>query len=65
MMRELMKKTVSDGQIAGDAASHPNCRCVLLPAVPAIDPQPEVTDEFVRTVMAEQQAPGAFSPSAE
>ena len=65
MMRELMKRVVSDGQIAGDAASHPNCRCVLLPAVPAIDPQPEVTDEFVRTVMAEQQAPGAFSPSAE
>lgn len=65
LMRELMKKTVADGQIAGDADSHPNCKCVLTPAVQTIDPQPEVTNEYLRTVMAEQQAPGAFAPSAE
>lgn len=65
MMRELMKKVATGDHIAADPTQHPNCRCVLTPAISAIDPQPEVTDEFVRTVMAEHQAPGAFSPSAE
>jgi len=62
MMRELMKKVATGDHIDTDPTHHPNCRCVLTPDVLAIDPQPAVTDEYVRTVMARQQAPGAFEP---